>query len=67
MTLKNGNLKARKYTYQSKEWTESTRWNYNPVQYRRIWIGLDQTFTNSSDYGLDWIEKCAMCIPHLEV
>ena len=44
---------------QSMEWTGSIRWIHNPVQSRRIWIGLDQKFTNSADSGLDWIEKCA--------
>ena len=47
------------------EWTGSIRWIHNPVQSRRIWIGLDQKFTNSADSGLDWIQKCAMCIPYL--
>ena len=27
----------------------------SPVQSRRIRIGLDKTFTNSADSGLDWI------------
>ena len=49
------------------EWTGSIRWIHNPVQSRRIWIGLDQKFTNSADSGLDWIEKCAMCIPYLDL
>ena len=41
------------------EWTGSIRWIHNPVQSRRIWIGLDQKFTNSADSGLDWIyEMC---------
>ena len=53
-------------TYQSMEWTGSIRWIHNSVQSRRIWIGLDQKFTNSADSGLDWIQKCAMCIPYLE-
>ena len=53
--------------YQSMEWTGSIRWIYNPVQSRRIWIGLDQKFTNSADSGLDWIQKCAMCIPYLDL
>ena len=44
------------------EWTGSVRWIHNPVQSRRIWIGLDQKFTNSSDSGLDWIDKSAICI-----
>ena len=52
---------------QSMEWTGSIRWIYNPVQSRRIWIGLDQKFTNSADSGLDWIQKCAMCIPYLDL
>ena len=52
---------------QSMEWTGSIRWIYNPVQSRRIWIGLDQKFTNSADPGLDWIQKCAMCIPYLDL
>ena len=52
---------------QSMEWTGSIRWIHNPVQSRRIWIGLDQKFTNSADSGLDWIEKCATCIPYLEI
>ena len=51
---------------QSMEWTGLIRWIHNPVQSRRIWIGLDQKFTNSADSGLDWIQKCAMCIPYLE-
>ena len=51
---------------QSMEWTGSIRWIHNPVQSRRIWIGLDQKFTNSTDSGLDWIQKCAMCISYLE-
>ena len=46
---------------QSMEWTGSIRRIHNPVQSRRIWIGLDQKFTNSADSGLDWIQKCAMC------
>ena len=29
------------------------RWIHNPVQSRRIWIGLDQKFANSADSGLD--------------
>ena len=33
---------------------------HNPVQSRRIWSGLDQEFINSTDSGLDWIEKCVM-------
>ena len=49
------------------EWIGSIRWIHNPVQSRRIWIGLDQKFTTSADSGLDWIEKCAMCIPYLEI
>ena len=53
-------------TYQSMESTGSIRWIHNPVQSRRIWIGLDQKFTSSADSGLDWIQKCAMCIPYLE-
>ena len=52
---------------QSMKWTGSIRWIHNPIQSRRIWIGLDQKFTNSADSGLDWIEKCAMCIPYLEI
>ena len=32
--------------YQSVEWIGSIRWIHNPVQSRRIWIGLDQKFTN---------------------
>ena len=48
---------------QSMEWTGSIRWIHSPVQSRRIWIGLDQKFTNSADSGLDWIQKSAMCIP----
>ena len=48
------------------EWTGSIRWIHNPVQSRRIWIGLNQKFANSADSGLDWIQKCAMCIPYLE-
>ena len=52
---------------QSMEWTGSIRWIHNPVQSRRIWIGLDQKFTNSADSGLDWIEKCAMCIPYFDI
>ena len=52
--------------WQSMEWTGSIRWIHNPVHSRRIWIGLDQKFTNSADSGLDWIQKCAMCIPYLE-
>ena len=48
-------------------WTGSIRWIHNPVQSRRIWIGLDQKFTNSADSGLDWIEKCAMCIQYLDI
>ena len=47
---------------QSVEWTGSIHWIYNPVQSRRIWIGLDHEFTNSADSGLDWIDKYAMCI-----
>ena len=43
------------------EWTGSIHWIHNPVQSRRIWIGLDQKFTNSADSGLDWIDKCAWC------
>ena len=53
--------------FQSMEWTGSIRWIHNPVQSRRIWIGLDQKFTNSADSGLDWIQKCAMCIPYLDL
>ena len=53
--------------HQSMEWTGSIRWIHNPAQSRRIWIGLDQKFTNLADSGLDWIEKCAMCIPYLEI
>ena len=49
------------------EWTGSIRWIHNPVQSRRIWIGLDQKFTNSADSGLNWIQKCAMCIPYLDL
>ena len=48
------------------EWTGSIRWIHNPVQSRRIWIGLDQKFTNSADSGLDWIQK-SMCIPYLDL
>ena len=48
------------------EWTGSIRWIHNPVQSMRIWIGLDQKFTNSADSGLDWIQKCTMCITYLE-
>ena len=51
---------------QSMEWTGSILWIHNPVQSRRIWIGLDHTFTNSADSGLDWIRKYAMSIPYLE-
>ena len=51
---------------QSMEWTGSIRWIHNPVQSMRIWIGLDQKFTNSADSGLDWIQKCTMCITYLE-
>ena len=51
---------------QSMEWTGSIRWIHNPVQSRRIWIGLDQKFANSADSGLDLIQKCATCIPYLE-
>ena len=50
---------------QSMEWTGSIHWIHNPVQSRQIWIGLDQQFANLADSGLDWIEKCAMCIPYL--
>ena len=46
------------------EWTGSIRWIHNPVQSRRIWIGLVQKFTNSADFGLNWIQKCTMCIPY---
>ena len=53
--------------YQSMEWTGSIRWIHNPVQSTRIWIGLDKKFTNSADSGLDWIQKCAMCIPYLDL
>ena len=53
--------------HQSMEWTGSIRWIHNPVQSRRIWIGLDQKFTNSADSALDWIQKCAMCIPYLDL
>ena len=49
------------------QWTGSIRWIHNPVQSRRIWIGLDQKFTNSADPGLDWIQKCAMRIPYLDL
>ena len=52
---------------QSMKWTGSIRWMHNPVQSRRILIGLDQKFTNSVDSGLDWIQKCAMCIPYLDL
>ena len=52
---------------QSMEWIGSIRWIHNPVQSRRIWIGLDQKFTNSADPGLDWIQKCAMYIPYLDL
>ena len=38
---------------ESMEWTGSIRWIHNPVQSRRIWIGLDQKFTNLADSGLD--------------
>ena len=48
------------------EWTGSICWIHNPVQSKRIWIGLDQKFANSADSGLDWIQKCTMCIPYLE-
>ena len=41
--------------WQSMEWTGSIRWIHNPVQSMRIWIGLDQKFTNTADSGLDWI------------
>ena len=51
----------------SMEWTGSIRWIHNPVQSRWIWIGLDQKFANSADSGLDWIDKCAMCMPYLEI
>ena len=51
---------------QGMEWTGSICWIHNPVQSRRIWIGLDQKFTNSADSGLDWIQKCAMYIPYLD-
>ena len=34
------------------EWTGSIRWIHNPVQSRRIWIGLDQKFTNLADSGV---------------
>ena len=51
---------------QSMEWIGSIRWIHNPVQSMRIWIGLDQKFTNSADSGLDWIQKCTMCITYLE-
>ena len=54
-------------TYQSMKWTGSIRWIHNPVQSRWILIGLDQKFTNSADSGLDWIQKCAMCIPYLDL
>ena len=52
----------------SRVWNEldQSGWIHNPVQSRRIWIGLDQKFTYSADSGLDWIQKCAMCIPYLE-
>ena len=49
------------------EWTGSIRWIHNPVQSSRIRIGLDQKFTTSADSGLDWIDKCAICIPYLEI
>ena len=52
---------------ESMEWTGSIRWIHNPVQSRRIWTGLDQKFTNSADSGLDWIQKCAMCTPYLDL
>ena len=52
---------------QSMEWTGSIRWIHNRVQSTRIWIELDQKFTNSADSGLDWIQKCAMCIPYLDL
>ena len=52
---------------QSMEWPGSIRWIYNPVQSRRIWIELDQKFSNSADSGLDWIEKYIMCISYLEI
>ena len=52
---------------QSMEWTGSIRWIHNPVQSRRIWIGLDQKFANSPDSGLDWIEKCVRCNAYLEI
>ena len=48
-------------TVRGMEWTGSIRWIYNPVQSRRIWIGLDQKFTNSADSWLDWIDKCSVC------
>ena len=51
---------------QSMEWTGSIRWIHNPVQFMRIWIGLDQKFTNSTDSGMDWIQKCTMFITYLE-
>ena len=44
---------------QSMEWTWSIRWIHNPVQSRRIWIGLDHKYSNSAD--------CAMCIPYLDI
>ena len=59
--MKNGGLG------QSMEWSGSIHWIHNPVQSRRIWIGLDQKFTNLSDFGLDWIEKCATCIAYFEI
>ena len=65
--MANGDLGISTICCQSMEWTGSIRWIHNPVQSRRIWIGLDQKFTNSADSGLDWIEKFAVCIPYLEI
>ena len=70
--LMNGHLNLNKEDFiqaapSAVQWTGSIRWIHNPVQSRRIWIGLDQKFTNSADPGLDWIQKCAMRIPYLDL
>ena len=51
---------------QSMNWTGSIRWINNTDHSFRIWIGLDQTFANSTDSGLDWIDKFTLCILYLE-
>ena len=37
----------------------------SPVQADLDWTGSE--ISSSADSGLDWIEKCAMCNPYLEI